>query len=69
VTLTSGGNGDTDRDGLTFGEKTDRISVRCVYDEWFWGSAREAKENPDADRTPDNGDEYLFTWGDKEIIW
>lgn len=69
VTLTSGGNGDTDRDGLTFGEKTDRISVRCVYDEWFWGSAREAKENPEADSTPDNGDEYLFTWGDKEIIW
>ena len=21
-------------------------SVRCVYDDWYWGSEREAKENP-----------------------
>lgn len=33
-------------------------SIRCVYDEWYWGSEREAKLK--------NGstDEYEFTWGD-----
>lgn len=37
-------------------------SVRCVYDDWFWGSEREAIENT----TIDAGG-YQFTWGDKEI--
>lgn len=32
-------------------------SVRCVYDEWYWGSEREAR--------PGNFDgNYAFTWGD-----
>ena len=31
-------------------------SVRCVYDEWYWGSERDAKPN---------GTSYLFTWGDE----
>lgn len=35
-------------------------SVRCVYDEWYWGSEREAQ--PDA--SFDGG--YAFTWGDEE---
>ena len=48
-------------------------SVRCVYDEWYWGSERDAKINPNPtrrnqDRTGSElGDYYLFTWGDKEI--
>ena len=44
-------------------------SVRCVYDEWYWGSEREAKENPDwnGSHTTRGDNEYLFTWGDKKI--
>ena len=38
-------------------------SVRCIYDEWYWGTAQEARPNNDYD-----GD-YEFTWGDEEIIW
>lgn len=37
-------------------------SVRCVYDDWFWGSEREAIENT----TIDAGG-YQFTWGDRFI--
>ena len=37
-------------------------SVRCVYDEWFWGSEREAIEN-----TTINAGGYQFTWGDRFI--
>ena len=33
-------------------------SVRCVYDEWYWGSEPEAREN-----TAYSG-KYEFTWGD-----
>ena len=40
-------------------------SVRCVYDEWYWGSEQEAMRNPAAN--PANGEEFLFTWGDKKI--
>lgn len=40
-------------------------SVRCVYDEWYWGSEQEAMRNPAAN--PADGEEYLFTWGDKKI--
>lgn len=32
------------------------ISIRCVYDEWYWGSERAALKD-------DNGKD-LFTWGD-----
>lgn len=34
-------------------------SVRCVYDEWYWGSEREARPG-----TQDGG--YQFTWGDRQ---
>lgn len=46
-------------------------SVRCVYDEWYWGDKREAKKNPNWKGSHETfGDnEYLPTWGDKEIIW
>ena len=33
----------------------DGESVRCVYDEWFWGDASETRP---ASKTP-------FTWGDR----
>ena len=38
-----------------------RSSVRCVYDEWYWGSEKEA--------VPNSGyaGGYEFTWGDKFI--
>lgn len=47
-------------------------SVRCVYDEWYWGSEREAAKNPNyregVNNTIQHGNnEYLFTWGDKQI--
>ena len=52
-------------------------SVRCVYDEWFWGSDRESKRNPNYNENYDNdgvdnnanhaNNEYLFTWGDRQI--
>lgn len=52
-------------------------SVRCVYDEWFWGSDREANKNPNYNENYNNNgvdnnanhanNEYLFTWGDKKI--
>lgn len=35
-------------------------SIRCVYDEWYWGSEREAVKKAGKD------DEYEFTWGDRE---
>lgn len=36
-------------------------SVRCVYDEWYWGTEREAVVN---NMYPGG---YEFTWGDKQI--
>ena len=60
------------------------ISVRCVYDEWFWGSEREAVKNENPSKRHDRNetqyrqdylgnqiyfDKYFFTWGDREIIW
>ena len=44
-------------------------SVRCVYDEWYWGDEREAKINPNwnGSHTTKGDNEYLFTWGDKKI--
>ena len=38
-------------------------SVRCIYDEWYWGTAQEARPN----NNYDGG--YEFTWGDEEITW
>ena len=38
-------------------------SVRCVYDEWYWGSEREAIANSSYSQ---NGG-YQFTWGDRKI--
>lgn len=35
-------------------------SVRCVYDEWYWGSEQEAIVNPGTAAT--DGDHYLYTW-------
>ena len=37
-------------------------SVRCVYDDWYWGSEREAIVN-----TSINAGGYQFTWGDRFI--
>ena len=38
-------------------------SVRCVYDEWYWGSEREAIQNDSY-----NGyGGYQFTWGDRKV--
>ena len=60
------------------------ISVRCVYDEWYWGSEREAVKNDSPSKRHDTNetqyrqdylgnqiyfDKYFFTWGDREIIW
>ena len=39
------------------------VSVRCVYDEWYWGSEKEALEN--ADYNKHGG--YEFTWGDRKV--
>ena len=40
-------------------------SIRCVYDEWYWGEEREADLNPGGT----GATTYKFTWGDEEIIW
>ncbi len=51
---------------LTTGYPTDNNStpsVRCVYDEWYWGSEREAIANSSYNQ---NGG-YQFTWGDRKI--
>ena len=40
---------------------TTNLSVRCVYDEWYWGSEKEANPNSSY-----NGG-YQFTWGDEKI--
>lgn len=39
-------------------------SVRCVYDEWYWGSEKEARKN---NTTYANYGGYEFTWGDEPI--
>ena len=38
-------------------------SVRCIYDEWYWGTKPEARPN----NTYAGG--YEFTWGDEQITW
>ena len=48
---------------LSTGKGNSNCSVRCVYDEWYWGSEREAILNSKFD---DYGG-YQFTWGDIKI--
>ena len=49
---------------LTTGHPTSgTASVRCVYDEWYWGSEREAIKNS----SYNNYGGYQFTWGDRKI--
>ena len=48
---------------LENGLGTAQASVRCVYDEWFWGSEREAIAN--SSYSGEGG--YQFTWGDRFI--
>ena len=38
-------------------------SVRCVYDDWYWGSEREAIQND----SYNNYGGYQFTWGDRKV--
>ena len=38
-------------------------SVRCIYDEWYWGTQPEARTN----NSYAGG--YEFTWGDEQITW
>ena len=61
---------------LVWNNLSSRISVRCVYDEWYWGSTRDAIKNKDSNQWVEDykhnrelSDEYLFTWGDKPITW
>ena len=48
---------------LTTGIGTSNASVRCVYDDWYWGSEREAIANS----AYNNHGGYQFTWGDEKI--
>ena len=48
---------------LTTGIGTSNASVRCVYDDWYWGSEREAIKNS----SYNNYGGYQFTWGDRFI--
>ena len=48
---------------LTPGIGSSNASVRCVYDEWYWGSEREAIENTQYN----NYGGYQFTWGDRKV--
>ena len=48
---------------LTTGLGDANNSVRCVYDEWYWGSEREAIKNS----SYNNHGGYQFTWGDREV--
>ena len=48
---------------LSTGLGNNNASVRCVYDEWFWGSEREAILNS----AYNNYGGYQFTWGDRKV--
>ena len=48
---------------LAEGLGNSQASVRCVYDEWYWGSEREAIQNASYN---DYGG-YQFTWGDRKV--
>jgi hypothetical protein len=55
------GNGKEDIEDID----DDDHSVRCVYDEWYWGSEQEAIVKTGTAAT--DGDHYLYTWGDEQI--
>ena len=78
ITLTLNGN------NYVWNNLTGGMSVRCVYDEWYWGSNRDAvkNNNPTKRHTTNDTqyykdylnqdifyDRYYFTWGDREITW
>ena len=48
---------------LNTGIGTSNASVRCVYDDWYWGSEREAIANTSLNQYGG----YQFTWGDEKI--
>ena len=48
---------------LNYGIGTANASVRCVYDDWYWGSEREAIANSNLSQYGG----YQFTWGDREV--
>ena len=48
---------------LNTGQGNAQASVRCVYDEWYWGSEREAIQNG----SYNNQGGYQFTWGDRKV--
>ena len=48
---------------LSTGLGSSNASVRCVYDEWYWGSEREAIANS----SYNNYGGYQFTWGDRKV--
>lgn len=51
--------------GVKIDSQSGDNSVRCVYDEWYWGSNKDAAKNPSA--SAGAADEYLFTWADAEV--
>ena len=64
------------RDGkLAWNSLDEHISVRCVYDEWYWGSNRDAVVNTGNAEIVEGkqgnltvskqANKYLFTWGDE----
>ena len=61
-TINNNNNNVTVQEGMVVDRKG-TISVRCVYDEWYWGSEKEAIENDDYRRYGG----YEFTWGDEKI--
>ena len=50
----------TGHDGF---DNNTNLSVRCVYDEWYWGSEPEARKN----NSYNNYGGYEFTWGDEKV--
>lgn len=62
-TINNNNNQITIWDGIVLANNKETVSVRCVYDEWYWGSEQEALKNADYDQ---NGG-YEFTWGDEKI--
>lgn len=51
--------------GAKIAAQPGNASVRCVYDEWYWGSNQDAEKNPNS--RAGQPDEYLFTWADAEV--
>ena len=50
-------------EGIDLFNNKSTVSVRCVYDEWYWGSEQDALKNA----SYNNFGGYEFTWGDKRI--